>query len=195
MVFMPNGNLGILQPYPGKIIQLSLTGEPASTVIIESGSSMVYNANARGDRLVVTGVKVVQEPGFQDRHSFLARIDEEGQVITRYLDHHYRFDFEDFAFIERDMHFPYWLWAMDADGRIYVAPARNRYAITVMSEDGAVERVPGLGAGSADTEHDEAGGGEEPLTVHVAVPGVRSGCSCTVDHLPCTSAPAPRPLA
>jgi hypothetical protein len=110
-------------------------------MILGEGTSMVYHADAEGGRLVVSGVDVRQEPGFQDRQSFISLVDDEGKELVRYADHHYRFDFEDWAFIERDMHFPYWLWAMDDEGRIYVALERNRYAITVMDGEGQVERV------------------------------------------------------
>jgi hypothetical protein len=141
MLFMPDGNLGLLQAYPGKIIQVTLAGDPGETFIIGSGSSMVYSASCVNGTVVVSGLHLDQQPGYQDRNDFLSRLDEAGQETVRYLDHTYRFDFEDFVFDEADMYFTHWRWTMDEKGRVFSAPERNRYAITVMHADGTVDRI------------------------------------------------------
>jgi hypothetical protein len=141
VVPLPDGTIGILQPHPSKIERLALDGTPAGSTRFGDGLAMVFHARSNGSDLVVAGVRVNQEAGHQDRDCFLARFDADGERQQLFLEHHYRFDFDDFVMDETRQYFPYWRFDVDRDGRVYYAAERDRYAITVASRDGTVERV------------------------------------------------------
>ncbi len=141
MVFMPDGSLGLLQTFPGKIVRVDLEGNPLPTLELGTRRCMLMHAGCAGGQLIVAGTDVHQEPGFQNRHHFLAKIDAEGEETVRYLSRDNRFDFDDFVLDEMQRDFAFWRWAVDESGRVYAAAERNRYAITVMRADGVIERV------------------------------------------------------
>ncbi len=149
MLFLPCGNLGLVQAFPGKVTKIDLEGNPAGTVTLggqdptQGGFSMIFDAKSRGESIFFAGMEIAQQGQTgQKRTSFLASFSPEGLEKTRYLEMIQELDLTRFEVIERDNYFVYpRRWDIGTGGRVYAAPHRNRYAINVYSPDGRLERV------------------------------------------------------
>lgn len=149
MLFLPDGNLGLVQAFPGKVTRIDPEGNPAGTLTLggqdptKGGFTMIFDARCRGESIVFAGMEIAQQGQTgQKRTSFLASFSQEGTEQVRYLEKTAELDFTRFEIIERDNHFVYpRRWDIGSDGRIYAAPHRNRYSINVYAPDGRLERV------------------------------------------------------
>ncbi len=150
MFFMPDGSLGLVQTFPGKVIKVNLDGTPAGTITMggndptQGGFVAVIDGQCRDGHMVFAGVNIV--PGEtqlqQTRKSFLASFTQEGAELTRYWEHSQFFDFADLRTDERDQYnvFPR-RWTLGAEGRVYAATERDAYKISIFAQDGTLERV------------------------------------------------------
>lgn len=150
LVMLPGRTLGLVQAFPGKIIKLDLEGNPAGT--IEVGGSdpaqgnlvVLLDARARGNELVAAGMMIGVKPdgSGQTRTRMLSSFSLEGQEKVRYCSHATELNFQDLKFKETDEYFVFpRRWALDDQGRVYAAIARDRYEIHVYNPDGTVARV------------------------------------------------------
>jgi len=149
LLFMPDGSLGLVQVFPGKIIKVQTDGTPAGVFTpggndpTKGGFMMMYDCVANGDELLVAGESISQAgPTAQDRTNFVASYGDQGQELVRYFEMTNHWDFTNFEFNE-DTNSPvtYRRMTAGADGRVYIAPARNQYVINVYNQDGSLERV------------------------------------------------------
>jgi hypothetical protein len=147
LLFMPDGSLGLVQVFPGKITKIGTDGTPAGVVEIsdatEGGFMAVFDCVTSGKHLVVSAEAISTEgPTAQTRNNFVAAFDEEGNETVRFYENSYRWDFTNFTFDEgaRDR-VDFRRVAAGKDGRIYIASERNAYKINVYAPDGSLERV------------------------------------------------------
>lgn len=148
MLLMPDGNLGLLQPFPGKITKVTLEDAPAGMLEVGSGDptqggfTMLIDGNCAGGNLVLGGTYISQIPSGQSRTNFIAQFSEEGVEQVRYETQEQTLDFTNFEIIERKFYFPHFRkWDVGPDGRVYAAPHRNQYLIHVYAPDGTLDRV------------------------------------------------------
>ena len=149
MVFLPDGTLGLLQSFPGKMIKVALDDTPAGEISFggdatEGGFVATIEALCQNENLLVAGTQIQmgERQGQQTRTSFLARFSMEGAEEVRYWEHPLQLDFANLRLNERDQYnlFPR-RWTVDDAGRVYLAPARDDYVIQIYSPDGKLERV------------------------------------------------------
>jgi len=147
-LFMPDGTIGILQTFPGKIIKVGRDGVPAGDIVLggepaEGGLIALLDADLRGGNFVVAGVTIKQvPPAGQHRNQFVAQFTEDGKEVTRYAESLIEMDFSNFDFHEREQYFGApTRWALGPDGRMYWAPERDVYVINVYKPDGSLDRV------------------------------------------------------
>jgi len=63
-LFMPDGTLGLVQPFPGRIVKVDLEGLPAGELRpggddpTEGGFFAIRTAASAGDRMVISGLKI-----------------------------------------------------------------------------------------------------------------------------------------
>lgn len=150
LLFMPGGSLGLVQSFPGKIVQVDREGHPAGTFTIggadaaQGGFVLMLDALARGEDLVIAGMQIQMKPDGtgQTRTRILASYGMDGREKVRYASSSTEIDLQNFRVVERDDYFVFpRRWAIDAQGRIYAPIERDRYAITVYNPDGSVARV------------------------------------------------------
>jgi len=149
MLFMPDGSLGLVQVFPGKVIKIQLDGTPAGTFQpgggdpTQGGFLQMFDCTANGADVVVTAESISQGgPTSQDRSNFVASFDAEGKELVRYFENTYHWDFTAFEFNEDTQNrVDFRRVAVSPDGRIYVASERNKYSINVYHRDGTLERV------------------------------------------------------
>ena len=148
MFLLPDGRVGLVQSFPGKIVLLAADGTPAGGITpqpadaVAGGFLSLTDAAAARDRFVLGGVRIGMQDNAQVRTSFLAACDSTGRMDVTYRESAYTLDFANLTIDEEGMWFPlYRHMAMGPDGRVYVPADRNRYAVTVYAPSGEVERV------------------------------------------------------
>ena len=148
LLFMPDGNLGLVQVFPGKITKISTDGTPAGVVELgdptAGGFLQMYDCISGGSQVVVTAKKINSENGgLAQRHSnFVAAFDDEGNETVRYFENEFFWDFTNLTFDESAVNrVDFRKTAVGKDGRVYVAHERDDYVISVFSADGKLERV------------------------------------------------------
>jgi 6-bladed beta-propeller protein len=148
MLFMPDGTLGLVQVFPGKVTKLDLEGNPAGTFQAGGGDPtaggfvMYFDVKTRGDEVILSATHTSQGEGSQTRTTYVASHDAEGNELVRYEASENVLDFQNFKIIEGDMYaLDFRKWALGKDGRVYTLSYRNKYAINVYNADGTLDRV------------------------------------------------------
>lgn len=147
MVLMGDGRVGLIQEFPGAISYVHADGTPAGKIQLtgpEGGTVSLTACDASGDVLLFTGNhdREGARPEIRNRVNVLERYDPDGHLQTRYAETHAVYDFADFRFVESE-HLPvFWFtFAAAADGRVYLADAHDKYAVTVCAPDGTPQRI------------------------------------------------------
>ena len=148
LIFMPGGNLGIVQIFPGKITIIDKQGAPVGEFKVgggdptKGGLMQFFDCQSVGDRLIVCGESIAMGDGNQTRTNFVASYDLEGQEISRFFENPVFQDYSQWIFNEDEqVRVAFRQVLAGPDGRVYLIPSRNRYAINVYSQDGALERI------------------------------------------------------
>jgi len=148
MLFMPDGNLGLVQVFPGKITKIDTEGNPMGVMQIgdatEGGFMQMFDCVKSGEHTIIAAEKIDMEEGGVVRvfSNFVGAFDNEGHEVTRYYEDSVRWDFRDFTFDEdARTRIDFRKVAAGPDGRIYIATARNEYKIEVFNADGTPDRV------------------------------------------------------
>jgi hypothetical protein len=148
LLFMPDGNLGLVQVFPGKVTKISTDGTPAGVLEIgdatTGGFLQMFDCVSGGKQVIVTAEKInpENEGTAHRRINFVAAFDDKGNETIRYFENEYFWDFTNFTFDESGMNrVDFRKVAVGKDGRIYVAPERDAYQINVYAADGTLERV------------------------------------------------------
>jgi hypothetical protein len=148
MFFCSDSALGLIQVFPGKVIKVNRDGTPAGGMDFSQGDptqgrfSVLIQGVARGGVLALLGIRMTFSPdGTQNQTYFLSRCDDRGAEQHCYVSKQATINYADFVVSEKDMDFVYGRFDLAEDGRMLVAPDRNRYAIHVFRPDGTLERV------------------------------------------------------
>jgi len=145
MLWMPDGTLGIVQSFPGRIVKVTLDDTPAGDYRIGQEGAIIamVEARSRGGNLVIGNMDIeVQQGGsVQDRHIIVGSYDDTGAEKCRYLQFDSHWDFSDFTFREREQYFAvFGKWDVMYDGRVVGVPQLYDYAFDVFAADGTVQR-------------------------------------------------------
>jgi hypothetical protein len=149
LLFMPDGSLGLVQTFPGKIIKIDKDGVPQGDLIVggtdpgQAGLIALLDGEFRGGNLVLAAISITQAPpSGQKRTSFIASYSDTAEEKVRYLEKTTELDFANLDTSEKEQHFPApRRWTVGPDGRVYVPPYRDEYVINVYAPDGSLERV------------------------------------------------------
>jgi hypothetical protein len=148
VLFLPDGTVGLIQGFPGRIIKVDLAGLPAGELRpggndpSAGGFFALRSAASVGDRLVLGGAKITRGENSRTATNFIAAFDQDGAEGVRYLESVNVREFGRMEISEKGDFFPgQGGWALAGDGRLYVAPARNEYLIEVYRPDGVLERT------------------------------------------------------
>ena len=148
LLFTPDGALGLVQTFPGKIVKINLDGTPTGTVSLggddpsTGGFHFLSTAQCQNGHLLVCGSRMTPVEGTMVRIQYLAKIQEDGSETVRYLEKTSRQQGADFKWKENENYFvdPH-RWTLGMDGRVYAATQRDYYQINVYGLDGELERV------------------------------------------------------
>jgi len=148
LLFMPDGTLGLVQLFPGKVTKISTDGSPMGVMELgdptAGGLMVVFDCTAGPTSVIVTAESIKPENGgtAQTRTNFVAGYDAEGKETVRYFENPFFWDFTNFTLNEEAMNrVDFRKVAAGEDGRVYIVPERNAYKINVYLPDGTLDRV------------------------------------------------------
>lgn len=148
MAFLPNGNLGVCQAFPGKVIELGMDNIPAGTWQLgdpTSGGFFILRAlKAGGDNVVAGGTKQAfdQSTGEIRRENFVGIMAEDGSLSSTFTEVEHimnlgNLKLDELQVIESaDRRFD-----VTKDGKTAVAIPRYGYEISIFNKNGELERV------------------------------------------------------
>ncbi len=148
MLFMPDNGLGLVQSFPGKIIQVDLEGSPLRSFTpggndpTAGGFIALTDAHFNGDNLVLGGTKITNGEGSQTRTFFVASYALDGEELCFYEEVPNVYEFTKVEIIEADQYSSIFRhFAVGPDGKVYTAPKRNEYEIHVFNVDGTLDHI------------------------------------------------------
>jgi len=145
MYLGPNGTLGVVQVFPGRIVQLATNGTPAGNFPLPEveggGFQLVFVGRGLADRVVLAGAQQQMQGGQQVQSSYLEAFDPNGKSMVRYHEEKAETRFGGMKFIEKTFSNFQRRWALAPDGRVAAALAFDDYKITVWKADGSVDQV------------------------------------------------------
>lgn len=145
MFFLPDGNLGVLQLAPGRIIMFTAEGDPVGDHPLpqsdEGETLILINGQLMGENLCLVLNENKVGDGKVDIKRSLALIDSEGNELTRMHE-----EVREFAFANALIEEKVWStfdrrWAIGADGSLYAVTQFADYEIDVWNTDGTKKAV------------------------------------------------------
>jgi hypothetical protein len=147
MFFLPDGNIGVCQVAPARIVILSPEGEPMGDRPVPlpegAGFALILGSAAQGDVVnLVLGWNEMEEGKFT-QHRALMRISEEGEVMHTFAAGDRVFEFAK-ALVQEKV-WDGWenRWNMSKDGHVIANEIWGEYALSVWNADGELEMVFG----------------------------------------------------
>jgi hypothetical protein len=92
LVQFPDGNFGLAEFFPGKIIKVTPEDLPAGEITVDvtngetGGFTMQVMAEAKGNNLLIAGSRSVPKEKVLERVHFLASLDSDGKQLVRYME-------------------------------------------------------------------------------------------------------------
>jgi len=146
LTMMPDGTLGILQRFPGKVEKVTFDDVPAGSVVLsdpkEGGFSALFTGRYRNGNLVLVAQQMSNTEKGQKRVWFVSRFDASGNELARCFESSYILDNANPVLTETGVLNPILFGStVGPDGRVYVASDHNNYSINVYSPDGKLDHV------------------------------------------------------
>jgi hypothetical protein len=146
LTMMPDGTLGILQRFPGKIVKITLDGTPAGELMmgdrVSGGFNSVLTGRCRGSNLMLVAQVATRDESVQTRTWYVSRFDADGNELARCWERSIVVDFAHPVIRESDIIDPVvFACAAGADGRVYLAPDRHHYQVQIYAPDGSLHHV------------------------------------------------------
>ncbi|MBC8426392.1 hypothetical protein H8E07_19925 [bacterium] len=148
MFFLPDGSIGLIQIFPGKIVLIDREGNPGGTFPLKSedpnagaGFSVLIRGKSAGGNIVLVGIDQSFSTGLLDQTYFLRGYTPEGEITAKYVIKTAQQNFADMVLDEIGVDFVWARWDLADDGSVVVAPHRNRYLLEVRDADGELRRT------------------------------------------------------
>lgn len=146
MFFTLDGNIGIMQTIPAKIVLLTPEGDPVGDHPLpepeDGGFQLLTSGQASKGQLVLAmaRTKVADDQSSWARTDFLTRIDAEGNQLAEYCTKTTTINFADAV-----LNFAEWdtferRWVVAPDGKVYACESYGDYEITVFNADGSIDK-------------------------------------------------------
>ena len=143
MYLGPDGLLGLVRIFPGKVYQIGTDGSPADDFPLPAveGYQLVYVGRANRDRVVIAGATQYREGGAQKQNTYLKAFDASGKELAHYYDETKDTRYGEMKYEEKKFSDFTRRWALADDGRVAAATEFDAYRIHVWKADGTLERV------------------------------------------------------
>ncbi len=145
LAFLGDGNIGVVQTAPGRIVLLTPDGEPAGDLpvpSIEGGGSAILRTgrSAGGELYLLLQINEFGE-GKLDQTLRVVRVDDTGEIAVDFTGSKRTFDFASAMIDEKVFDGFENRWALGHDGRVFTNEAWGDYEITIYAADGTKQRV------------------------------------------------------
>jgi len=147
-LLLPDGTVGLIQPFPGKIVKVDLAGLPAGELRpggndpTQGGFFAIRSAAAHDEDLIISGLKITRGENSRTATNFIGQLGMDGGEGRRYAEMINVREFGNSRIVEADEFFPHENgWTLAPDGRVVVAPLRNEYRLEFHAPDGTPEMV------------------------------------------------------
>ena len=148
MCFLPDGTIGVLQGFPGKVVKLGMDNTPAGTWTLgdpaAGGFYMMRALRQSGGNVVAGGTeqRVDQAAGIVTRESFVASLAEDGKRNIDYTTDEVVINLQELRLDELELiDSADRRYDVGPDGRVAIAIPRYGYEVSIFSPDGTLERV------------------------------------------------------
>lgn len=145
VVLLPDGTVGLVQGFPGRIVKVERDGTPAGELLpggdpVDGGFFSLMKVLAAGPHLVMTGADITRDETHRTVNNAIAGYDAGGHKQVEYHTGTNVRELRSNRRNEVERFFPD-SWTLGTDGRVWVAPHRNEYRIDVFLPDGTPERT------------------------------------------------------
>ncbi len=154
MLALPSGGMGLLNRWPW-IVKISVDGVVSKGITYKRMDSGCGNsANELFDGKYVEGSLVLagmswslgkeefHESNRQIHRTAISKYSPEGNEVIRYYSTEKEYNFTTLELDEDEEYHPVpGAWALGRDGRVYLAPYRNKYEIHVLNADGEIDKI------------------------------------------------------
>jgi hypothetical protein len=141
----PDGNLGVVQIFPGRIVRLTPDGDPAGNFPLPEveggGFQLVHQVRGTRDHVVIAFAQQRVIDGKQTTVSMLRSFDNKGKELARFHEESQHSQFGGMKFEEKLFANYERRWAAAPDGRVAVAIDFDAYRIHLFNADGSVQRI------------------------------------------------------
>jgi len=148
MCFLPDGSMGIVQAFPGKVIKLNMDNTPAGVWQLgdpaTSGFFIMRALKCNGGVVVAGGTQqqMDQSIGQIKRRNFVGALNEDGTLKAALTENETVLDMSNFKINEMELiDSPDRRFDVGARGQTVVAIPRYGYEISVFGPDGQLERT------------------------------------------------------
>ncbi len=145
VVLLPDGNVGLVQGFPGKIICVDRNGLPTGNLHpggdpADGGTFALTKVVAAGSHLAMAGAVITRDEEHRMVRNSIASFDSAGTQLVEYYS---QTNSRNTRSNHRDEAGRYFTdsWALGRDGRVWIAPQRNGYRIDVYLANGSLERT------------------------------------------------------
>lgn len=148
MFWMPDGNIGVLQTFPGRVVRLTPDGEPLDDFELppleendQGGFRILFGAQRAGDKLAF--IEAVNKPAQDsfEQVNYLSLYDPETSSFERLFSASSHMSMTKTVISEKEWDSFRNRWLASSSGRVYSVNDISEYAITVYGNDGSVDRV------------------------------------------------------
>lgn len=145
MFFTPDGNLGVIQTMPGKIVLLTPEGDPAGEYPLPQpdgqGFFVLVGGHSYADNVVLQGAVMAADAQKWQQTRYLANVSPDGKELARYHSDVRTIDFANPVMDDQEWDTFDRRWTVGSDGRVYAATSYPDYAIHIWKSDGTLDRV------------------------------------------------------
>ena len=145
MFWGPQGQIGVVQAWPGKIVMITPDGDPGMTFALPfrdgGGWQSVTRGTGRGEDVILAGTAWTREDGKQLQFTYLKAYDAGGNELATFQETSREAQFGDYEFIEEEYVDFQRRWTVAPDGRVAAALSFDDYRIHVWNADGTVDRI------------------------------------------------------
>jgi hypothetical protein len=145
MFWGPDGQIGVVQAWPGKIVMVTPEGDPGMTFALPYRNGGGFQSVTRGagheGAVILAGTAWTREDGKQLQYTYLKAYDAGGNELATYQETSRETAFGDYEFIEEEFVDFQRRWAVAPDGRVAAALSFDDYRIHVWNADGTVDRI------------------------------------------------------
>ena len=140
------GDVGVVQMIPGKVVYLSSDGKPTGDITPAQptdATSQLVDGDARGGNVVL----LFDSRKFDETHKkwsrdcFLASVTTDGKVVARYATKETAIDLTAPLLDDAEWDTFEQRWQIGPDGRVYAANSYDKYEISVYDEAGKLQKV------------------------------------------------------